>query len=428
MKFTLPWAYGVTNELNSNEKKRVQLVNSLALFFLGVGIPISYFTLNNPATQLVTKIYVVSIVLVRLVPLVLNHLQYYRAAAIVLILLVNYTITTMAMALGSESQVDLCYIIVAGLPYFILDRKAGSKRLWLSLLVFPLWIIQQVYTLNNPPFFQLSESAIEAMSYFYKSLLTIFTIFLYYTFSKLTEKQVEVIEHQSDTLRVKNKQQEQFNYIATHDIKTPIANIEGFYQVLKDEMQNETELTKMALIGLGKSIEQSQNIIGDLVEITRSANIIEEVKTINLLEVTESILFTLSQSIREKNVTINLDFNAQEEIRFGKIAIRSILQNLISNAVKYTSDTRSPKIEVRALRQDGYVIIEVEDNGIGIDLERQKEKVFGAFQRFHTHQEGSGIGLFMTKRLVEDRGGKIEIQSEVDKGSRLRVYLPHAID
>lgn len=428
MKFTLPWAFGITNELNSDEKKRVLLVNSLALFFLGVGIPISYFTLSNPAIQLATKVYVVAIVLVRLVPLVLNHLQYYRAAAIVLILLVNYTITTMAMALGSESQVDLCYIIVAGLPYFMLDRQAGSKRLWLSLLVFPLWIIQQVYTLNNPPLFQLSDAAIEALSYFYKALLTVFTIFLYYMFSRLTDKQVEVIEQQSDTLRVKNKQQEQFNYIATHDLKTPVANIEGFYQILQDEMQNETELTNMALTGLGKSIEQSQNIIADLVEITRSANIIEEVKTINLSEVTESILSTLSQSIKEKNVTINLDFNAQKEIRFGKIAIRSILQNLISNAVKYSSDARTPMIQVRALNLDGFVVIEVEDNGIGIDLERQKDKLFGAFQRFHTHQEGSGIGLFMTKRLVEDRGGKIEIQSEVDKGSRLRVYLPNEMN
>jgi signal transduction histidine kinase len=111
---------------------------------------------------------------------------------------------------------------------------------------------------------------------------------------------------------------------------------------------------------------------------------------------------------------------------FSAKNLRSVLYNLLSNALKYRHPSRAPQVHVAYREQAAYQVLEVRDNGLGLDLTRGEEKLFGMFQRLHAHVEGTGVGLYMVKRMVENAGGHIEVQSQLGQGSTFSVYLPSA--
>ncbi|WP_071889679.1 sensor histidine kinase [Hymenobacter sp. PAMC 26628] len=100
-----------------------------------------------------------------------------------------------------------------------------------------------------------------------------------------------------------------------------------------------------------------------------------------------------------------------------------MVYNLLSNALKYRHPDRVPLAQVRGRDEGAYHVLEVQDNGLGLDLTREPE-LFGMFRRYHTHVEGSGIGLYMVKRMVENTGGRIEVHSTLGEGSTFTVYFP----
>ena len=103
----------------------------------------------------------------------------------------------------------------------------------------------------------------------------------------------------------------------------------------------------------------------------------------------------------------------------------SILINVITNGLKYCSDERDSYIKIYLIEQDNFLVLCVEDNGLGIDLEKNRDKIFGMYKTFHEHPDSRGIGLFITKNQIEAMGGKIEVESVVGKGSIFKIYLPH---
>jgi signal transduction histidine kinase len=108
---------------------------------------------------------------------------------------------------------------------------------------------------------------------------------------------------------------------------------------------------------------------------------------------------------------------------FGKNA-RSIVYNLLSNAIKYRSPDRPPVVRVHCRPEGEYSELSVSDNGLGLDLSADKrEKLFAMFKRLHNHVEGSGVGLYMVKRMIENAGGRIEVESTLGEGSTFKVYF-----
>jgi signal transduction histidine kinase len=109
-------------------------------------------------------------------------------------------------------------------------------------------------------------------------------------------------------------------------------------------------------------------------------------------------------------------------IVFSKKNFKSILYNLISNAIKYRAFDRKPEVTIVAKELEDYNLLMVEDNGLGIE-DKKKSQMFTMFKRFHDHVEGTGVGLYIVKRIIDNAGGKIEVDSEVDKGTRFKVYF-----
>jgi signal transduction histidine kinase len=96
---------------------------------------------------------------------------------------------------------------------------------------------------------------------------------------------------------------------------------------------------------------------------------------------------------------------------------------MISNAIRYSSPGRKPQIKIKSFVEDNWAIVEFADNGLGMDLKRYGDRLFGLYQRFHGHKEGKGLGLYMTRSQITAMGGKIEVESEVDKGTKFKIYF-----
>jgi signal transduction histidine kinase len=147
----------------------------------------------------------------------------------------------------------------------------------------------------------------------------------------------------------------------------------------------------------------------------------EDVAYIPVAEVLEEVLLDLQPQLEEAGAQIAVKLDG-ENVQFSRKNLKSILHNLLSNALKYRSTDRQLRVSVASQVQQDYLELVVEDNGLGIDM-RQEEKIFGLFKRLHTHVEGTGIGLYMVKKMLENAGGKIKVESQVGVGSAFKVYF-----
>lgn len=130
----------------------------------------------------------------------------------------------------------------------------------------------------------------------------------------------------------------------------------------------------------------------------------------------------LSYLFKESNGTLQLDLGPIKQIRFSPKNLRSVFYNLISNGLKYRSPGRDPIVNISFKEDKGFIIGTVEDNGLGMDLS-VGESIFGLFRRLHNHVEGTGIGLYIVKKIMDNANGRIEVESEVGVGSVFRLYF-----
>jgi signal transduction histidine kinase len=126
--------------------------------------------------------------------------------------------------------------------------------------------------------------------------------------------------------------------------------------------------------------------------------------------------------VKQSQAVIETDLNC-EGLRFSPAYTISILQNLITNAIKYRHPERTPRIKISCRTESSFYVLEVADNGLGLSSESQS-RMFTMFKRFHSHVEGSGVGLYLVRRILENNGGKIEVDSVEGEGSIFRVYFP----
>lgn len=239
----------------------------------------------------------------------------------------------------------------------------------------------------------------------------------------LTMKNEELEITNAELKRV-NNDLDSFVYTASHDLKAPISNIEGLVNMLKRILSVEKSKNEV-LINIFNMIEQSiarfKSTVQDLADIVR-VNKIEKEEEVDFADLLAEVKINLGKLIKDSNAQITSDFKECPKIRFSKKNLNSIMQNLISNAIKYKSQDQIPEVKIKTSIFENYCLIKVFDNGIGIK-EEDKETIFKMFKRLHTDIEGTGVGLFIVKRIVETAGGKVEVESTVGKGSVFKIFL-----
>jgi PAS domain S-box-containing protein len=244
--------------------------------------------------------------------------------------------------------------------------------------------------------------------------------------TKLEEKvseRTKELSFKNDKLQRLNNDLDNFIYTASHDLKAPISNIEALVSSLEEIATNDQD-SKMLLDLINVSINRFKTTIRDLTEIAQAAHSdTEDSQSIIMSEILHEIKQDINPLIAKNNAVI-LDNFICPSIQFSRKNFRSIVYNLVSNAIKYRNPERTPVVEITSSKNDyGFFVLSVKDNGLGIK-EEEKYKVFGMFKRLHTHVEGTGVGMYIVKRIVEHEGGRIEIQSKIGEGSTFSVYLP----
>lgn len=234
------------------------------------------------------------------------------------------------------------------------------------------------------------------------------------------EKRVE--ERTQELLRI-NNDLDNFIYTASHDLKAPINNIEGllelFHQHLNELTDDQQEVGEI-MDRIYGSISRFKRTLFDLTEVAKVQEDTTDKSDISFAEMLEEVKLTIKDLIREFKAEIIEDFSAAPTICFSRKNLRSVLYNLVSNAIKYSSPDRKPVIKLSSHYQQDFIVMKVQDNGLGIS-EKDQDKLFQMFKRLHTHVEGTGVGMAIVKRIIENNDGKIHLKSTPGEGTTFTV-------
>jgi PAS domain S-box-containing protein len=240
------------------------------------------------------------------------------------------------------------------------------------------------------------------------------------TIEKLSAYQLEISKTNEELTRI-NVDLDNFIYTASHDLRAPIANLEGISHQLVKRLKGKLNESEETLLNMSiASIGKLKKTIQDLTEITKAQKEINSpTEPVSLRQVLEDVEMDLQRMIDQAEAEISPDLQA-DCLRYSRKNIRSIMYNLLTNAIKYRSPDRPLHISVRTRTEQDDVVLEVTDNGLGIRQDQQ-HKLFTMFKRLHTHVEDTGIGLYIIKRIIENNKGTIQVDSREGEGTTFRI-------
>jgi signal transduction histidine kinase len=219
-----------------------------------------------------------------------------------------------------------------------------------------------------------------------------------------------------------NTRLEQFAFIISHNLRAPMARLVGLSAIL-DFAKDPKETSEIVRL-MVKSTQDLDHVIKDLTLILGIQKMnMKVLSEIGLASLLQKVMTTLETEIKETSANVISDFSNLNDVRSLHPYMESIFYNLLSNAIKYRHPDRFPVIRIKSSATEGYSLITFEDNGLGIDIEKHKDSLFNLYKRFHFHTEGKGMGLYLVKTQLAALGGKIEVQSTVNEGTRFSIYL-----
>lgn len=227
----------------------------------------------------------------------------------------------------------------------------------------------------------------------------------------------------ADELKRKNEQLEEFTQIVSHNLRSPVGNILTLLNFFEDaeSSQERTEYLKL-LKQAGSNTLNTLNELNEVLKIKQNKNI--EKQELTFEKIFLQVKTMLSAQITEIDAQVKYDFSQAPHLLYSSIYLESIMLNLLSNALKYHSPKRKPEISFTTyVNGNQHLILEVTDNGLGINLDRYAHQLFKLRKTFHRHPESRGIGLFMIKNQIEAMGGDITVASKEDEGSTFIVTL-----
>lgn len=227
----------------------------------------------------------------------------------------------------------------------------------------------------------------------------------------------------TEELLKNNQDLQQFSFITSHNLRAPVANLLSLLSLYNKENPTD-DFNQLLIQKFEEATLQMNQTLNDLVNILviKSNNNIDR-ETISFTNIFIEVKKNITNLLLEKKGTIQANFSEIDSIQYNRIHIESIFLNMITNAIRYSSPDRKPKIRIKSYKTDNWVVVEFADNGLGMDLNRYGDRLFGLYQRFHENTEGKGLGLYMTRSQVIAMGGKIEVESQEGKGTVFKIYF-----
>jgi len=241
---------------------------------------------------------------------------------------------------------------------------------------------------------------------------------------KALEELNDTLKKHSDELALSNEELEQFAYIASHDLQEPLRMVTSFLTQLKKKYDHKLdERARQYIYFAHDGATRMRQIILDLLEYSRVGRVEHQVTTVDLENLLSEVLLLQKKSIEDKKAKIEID--SLPNLKVEEPLLRQLFSNLIENALKYYSKKRRLEIKISAREREEDWEFKISDNGIGIE-EEFKEQIFVVFQRLHRREEyeGTGIGLAICKKIVDNFGGKIWVDSTPGEGSSFYFTMP----
>lgn len=272
---------------------------------------------------------------------------------------------------------------------------------------------------NFEAYFERVEKWLEVAAYPSPNGLSVY--FRDVTERKKSELQIKELNKNlkiyTEELVEANKGLEQFSFIVSHNLRSPVANIIGLADLINTNDYPE-EVRNKFLQALFENVKRLDTVISDLNTILQvKVEMDAKKETVILDDLVWDIKSSIQNLIEKEEVRIETNFEVTS-LHTVQSYLYSIFYNLISNSIKYRKPDIFPQIKISSKIRDGATVITFEDNGLGIDLEKKGDQVFGLYRKFHDHVEGKGMGLFLVRTQVELLGGKISIESEVNGGTK----------
>ena len=241
-------------------------------------------------------------------------------------------------------------------------------------------------------------------------------------------KQVQQqLEHQNARLVRSNEDLDNFVYTASHDLKQPINNMAGIFEELTRTVYFRDPDAVKLISYFERALAQIFATIDDLGAIVQGQRQQQELPTedVALAPLVAEVIGSLQAQVTQTGATFELDFATCPVVSFVRANLQSVFYNLISNSLKYAVPGRPAHIYLSSTPDavTGCPTLTVRDNGLGIDMVRFGPQLFQLFRRFHTHVEGTGMGLYLVNRIVQNHGGRLEVASTVDEGTTFQIYL-----
>ncbi len=231
------------------------------------------------------------------------------------------------------------------------------------------------------------------------------------------------LTHTNEMLRKANEYLDNFVFTVAHDLRSPVANLKSLVELFKTQANAEDPIVSRIDLSVER-LEQTLRGLIQILDVQKAESKIAH--TLHFQEVLDKLMQEMEYRLAEYKVDIEASFEVGQ-IRYMEAYLESIMRNLISNAAKYSQEKNTPLIHIATRKSGPYVVLEVTDNGVGIDLSRFKDKIFKPFERLSRKSSGHGIGLHLIKTMVEKNGGKIEVVSKLNEGTTFTIYLkPYA--
>jgi PAS domain S-box-containing protein len=233
---------------------------------------------------------------------------------------------------------------------------------------------------------------------------------------KIVEQNAKLVALTDDLVR-KNNQLEEFTQIVSHNLRSPVGNITTLLSLYENAASEEEQKEYFTLLKESSATTLNMlNDVNDVLKIKQNKNI--EKQDLKFQDVLHQVVAMLNAKISQLSAEISADFSGCPEIQYPAIYLESIILNLLDNALKYSHPDRKPEVRFRTyLDRSGNTVMEVSDNGLGLNVSRYGHQLFKLRKTFHKHPESRGIGLFMIKSQIETMGGEITIRSTENEGS-----------
>ncbi|MDH7911490.1 sensor histidine kinase [Winogradskyella sp. SYSU M77433] len=237
------------------------------------------------------------------------------------------------------------------------------------------------------------------------------------------KKNQQKLKMKFNLVQDKNERLNSFADITTHNLRSHSGNLATLIEFLETDFPWINDNDNFSTLKL--AAQNLQETVSHLSDVAQSKRVINksEIEDLNLFDYSEKAIYNITALAKSTNAIILNNIDKNHHVKGIPAYLDSIILNFLTNAIKYRSEKRVPQIELTSSIQKDYVVLNIKDNGLGIDMKKFGDKIFQIYKTFHCNDDARGIGLFITKNHIESLGGKVIVDSKVDVGTEFSIFL-----